>query len=124
MYDRTKTHGLLMVARAHKDGPFGAVLSEMATQLIDAEAEVAATVKSQADVRGEADEANRRLMTEAQAHRTTKELAEKRAQDLMDNLTVATTALTAIAADSRGAKKLAQDALYQINPPLPATPAV
>lgn len=114
-YDHTRTRDLLKIAQAHTHTVMGEVLGMLATQVIDAEAEISALIKSAADVRGEADEANRRLMTESAAHRATKEKADANVAALTFQKTDMIEALTKIAQDARGAKTIAQDALAKIN---------
>lgn len=120
-YDHAKTRDLLKIAAAYAQHPLGEYVSQLSTQLFDAETEINAITKSTADVRSEVDEANRRLMAESQAHRATKEKLSEEIRVLQEHKMMLVSAMNAISADARGAKKLAQEALAKLNP-TPASP--
>lgn len=118
-YDHAKTSEMLKISQAYASHPLGEYLSRLATQLVDAEAEMKALVKSLGDVRLEQQESERRLIAEAQAHTTTKGTFSETIRVLSEQNGMLIAALNAISADSRGSKKIAQDALEKLQPVAP-----
>lgn len=121
-YDRNLTHELLKIASAHASTPMGEFSGKLGQQLLDAETEMMTLTKTIADLRASVQEAERRLVTEAQAHIATKTNLESSLAAISAQKAELITGITAIAADSRGAKRIATDLIEKFNPTAPAAP--
>lgn len=113
-YDHSRAHELRRTALAYQHTVYGDILGEMAQCLIDAEAEIKALTVGTVDTRAETEEANRRLMNEAQAHRQTKEKLTAEIQALTTQKQEMFATLTDISLDARGAKQRAADLLLKL----------
>lgn len=113
-YDHQKTRDLLKIAAAYSSHPMGEYISQLSTQLFDAEAEIKAASNGQADIRKEQQEAERRLVAESAAHRATRDRVAIEIATLTAQKGEIVATLQTIAADARGAKKLALDALEKL----------
>ena len=116
-YDHAKGHELRKTALAYAHTVMGEFVGQMAQQLLDAETEIKALTNGTADTRAEVEEASRRLMVESQAHRQTKEKLTGEIQALTAQKQELIVALSDIALDARGAKKIATDVLTKITAP-------
>lgn len=114
-YDSKKAHELRKTALAYNHTVMGEFIGEMAQCLIDAEDEIRKLTVGTVDTRAETEEANRRLMMESQAHRATKEKLTADVQHLTEQKAALVDTLNKIAADARGAKALAHEAVAKLN---------
>ena len=114
-YDPNKTKELLQVSFLHRSQPNGEFVFNLAQQLKDAHDTLGSAgtdiFKAQEAVR----EADRQLFTETQLHKQTKNQFDAKIIKMKLSLKVYGDALSAIAKDARGAKKIATAALTELS---------
>lgn len=106
-YDPQKSRKLLQIAQAYASSPMGGYLSELAEQLVQAEAEITAA-NSRANTAEQA-------INKAEAELESAQQSVRRLRAGSNGLTEAVDALKVIAANPKGAAKIASEVLAKIN---------
>lgn len=120
-YNHSKVLDDLKISHVFASHTSGEYIQKLAAHLFDANDEIAALNRTNGDRLIAQQNSERQLAAEAAAHRETRSKLEAEIGVLRAHKGAFELALNAIAKDSRGAKKLAADALAAVN--APADPA-